>query len=320
MKKILYSSAEVRREIIRLFKFSSSRRVAISAFVGKGADAYLPNPKGLKLVCWPKAGGTNPHMLRKLMSNGVEVLFADRLHMKVYWNENHGAILTSANLSTNALGSGNLKEAGILLTSEDIDIDRLLESINPRPASESELRKLDRRHKSYIVRNKLYSGRTSGVMSFEKWYESPFRTKWKLGWFDDFGPISLVAKERAMKEYNEDKPKDWISAHKGDFREDDWILTFYLKKSPSKVEWISVDYVVEVPKSDKNAYEKDYPCQVAQVGQNYKYPPPPFRITSKFRKEFSKAVREYGAEKVKALKTVEPPKYLIDLIYAKYRK
>lgn len=75
MGKILCNSAEIRQEIIQLFKSPGKRRVAISAFVGMGADAYLPNPKGLKLICWPKAGGTNPDMLRKLIKRGVEVFF-----------------------------------------------------------------------------------------------------------------------------------------------------------------------------------------------------------------------------------------------------
>ena len=99
MKRLLYTSADVRQAIIRLFRSSKGHRVAISAFVGDGAEAYLPKPKGLQLICWPKAGGTNPNVLRKLMKRGVEVFFADRLHMKTYWSEDRGAVVTSANLS-----------------------------------------------------------------------------------------------------------------------------------------------------------------------------------------------------------------------------
>ena len=107
--KLLYTSGEVRSAIQELFSFSQGRRVAISAFVGEGAGAFLPYPKGIELICWPQPGGTNPTGVRALMTSGVQVKFADRLHMKVYWAEGKGAVVTSANLSTNALGAGNLR-------------------------------------------------------------------------------------------------------------------------------------------------------------------------------------------------------------------
>ena len=84
MAKILYTQSDVYHAITKLFQAPTVRRVAISAFVGKGAESYLPNPQGITLVCWPKAGATNPHALRKLMKSGIEVQFTDRLHMKVY--------------------------------------------------------------------------------------------------------------------------------------------------------------------------------------------------------------------------------------------
>lgn len=75
---------------------------------GNGADAYIRNPKGVEILCWPKAGSTNPDALRDLINRGAIVKFVDDLHMKVYWSKK-GVVVTSANLSTNALGSGSLK-------------------------------------------------------------------------------------------------------------------------------------------------------------------------------------------------------------------
>src|SRR6266481_6428051 len=74
---ILYTSAEVRRAIIEIFSTGIGRRVAISAFVGSGAEAYLPRANGLQLYCWPKEGGTNPVAIRKLLKLGVHVFFVD---------------------------------------------------------------------------------------------------------------------------------------------------------------------------------------------------------------------------------------------------
>lgn len=319
MGKILYSSADVRREIIQLFKSSVGRRVAISAFVGEGADAYLPNPQGLQLICWPKAGGTNPDMLRKLINRGVEVFFADSLHMKLFWSENQGAVLTSANLSTNALGSGGLKEIGILLSSDKFDVDSLISYINPRPVSEVELQELDRRHKLYKISNPSQFKRKLKIRTFREWYNLS-GPEWKFGWYDDYGPISSIAKERSMKEYGVAEPKDWLSVKKGQYREGDWILLFKLVKSPTKLQWVSVDYVVNIPKSDKTAYIDEYPCQVVQVYPNNRYPPPPFRINEKkFKKAFSKAIIEFGVKKIKKMKSQKPSKDLLELIYDKYQ-
>src|ERR1017187_6390493 len=144
--QVLYTSAEVRQAIVDIFSTTRGRRVAISAFVGDGAEAFLPSPSGISLVCWPHPSGTNPRTLRKLMAKGVEVSFADSLHMKVYWSEQKGAVVTSANLSTNAMGQGDLKEFGVRLPPKQIDIDRILQHLNVRPISPAELRRLDRLH------------------------------------------------------------------------------------------------------------------------------------------------------------------------------
>jgi len=141
-EKILYTSADVRKAIIELFESSKGRRVAITAFVGSGSEAYLRKPEGIELVCWPKAGGTNPDALRKLIKLGVKVSFAKSLHMKIYWTADKGAVITSANLSKNALGAGNLMEIGIFVPSKSVDIDRILKQINPNKDIKAELLKL----------------------------------------------------------------------------------------------------------------------------------------------------------------------------------
>src|ERR1700730_3562257 len=102
--RILKTSAAVRRAVTNLLAPGKMRRVAIAAFVGDGARAFIRQPKGVEIICWRKAGGTNPLELRRLKKAGARIRFAERLHMKVYWAAKRGAIITSANLSTNALG------------------------------------------------------------------------------------------------------------------------------------------------------------------------------------------------------------------------
>ena len=51
MKNILYSSGEVRQAVVKLFESSKGRRVAISAFVGNGAEVYLGKTELLEIYC-----------------------------------------------------------------------------------------------------------------------------------------------------------------------------------------------------------------------------------------------------------------------------
>lgn len=319
MKRLLYTSTEVRQAIIRLFGSSNRRRVAITAFVGDGAEAYLPKPKGLELICWPKAGGTNPNVLRKLMKRGVAVSFADALHMKVYWSENRGAVITSANLSTNALGSGNLKEVGVLLAPGELDIDRLIQSLTIRPVSGRELRKLDRSHKLHIIRNRTRIKTDSTKDSYGKWYELPSRPEWKLGWWDSIGALASTAKKISKIEYEVDEPDNFIAARYRDYTKGDWILTFKLKKSPTGLDWMFADYVVTIPESDEKAYDPEYPYQAMQIWPGKYYPAPPFKLDKQFQEAFSKAIDEFGSSRIKKLKSSKPPKRFIDLIYGNWQ-
>ena len=231
MNKLLYKSSDVRREIIRLFS-SGGRRVAITAFVGVGAETYLQKPDGIQLICWPTACGTNPNALRMLMKRGVRISFADSLHMKVYWSEWKGTVIASANLSTNALGVGGLKEVGVLLPKGKVDIDRIIKSIKIRPVTEKELKQLDRLHKVYVINNRGSFETAPQGLSYKEWYSLPSRPNWKLGWWNgEIEELSLSAKKVSKKEYDVDEPKWGIACRKGEYRQGDWALSFRLTEN-----------------------------------------------------------------------------------------
>jgi hypothetical protein len=319
VSKVLYSSGEVRNAIVKIFGSSHVRRVAISAFVGDGAESYLPNPKGLELICWPKAGGTNPDELRKLIRRGAKVYFADALHMKIYWADGKGAVLASANLSTNALGSGNLKEAGILLKSNEIDIDRILRSVNRRKVSQAAIHKLDELHKAYIATNPKHVIKTPRQITFPAWYKDAFRSQWKLGWYDASGTVSSNAKEKANKEYAVSEPHDFMNVRRRDFKTSDWVLSFALEKNfPRRLSWMFVDFIVPISRSDKKAYSRDYPFQAVQVWGKNRYAGCPFKIDNRFRTAFSQVISEYGGDRVKSLTSLTPSRQLIARIYKHY--
>jgi hypothetical protein len=205
--KVLYDSAQVQQAIKRIFRMSKGRRVAITAFVGKNASAYLPNPDGIELVCWPKAGGTNPSAVRDLIARKVKVRFADDVHMKLYWTSDKGAVVTSANLSTQALGSGGLRDMGVWIPSSAIAINKVLGSLKARAVTESALDKLDAAHLAYSKINPAPKA-ISNVRSYAKWYASTPRSKWKIAWYYNQSvrlsrkAKGLLEKEHGSAEYN----------------------------------------------------------------------------------------------------------------------
>lgn len=314
--RILYKSSDVRKEVINLFSSAKARRVAITAFVGAGAESYLPTPKGIELVCWPKAGGTNPHALRRLINKGVKVSFSDSVHMKVYWAEGRGAVITSANLSTNALGSGGLKEVGVLIPKRGINIDRLLVSLHTRPVTDSELRKLDRLHNEFVIRNRGEKRTRPQTQTYKTWYDSPSRATWKLGWWDDYLEESCYnAKKVSQKEYNVAEPNAALTCRKGDYKRGEWVLSFRLTGNrASSLGWMFVDHVVARTRAEMRQHGHAYPNEAIQIWPPARYPERPFRIDTQLRRAFSAAVKDYGPDKLTRLKSPMPPKQLLESV------
>lgn len=294
--------------------------MAITAFVGEGARAYIPRPRGVEIICWPKAGGTNPLELRRLKQMGARIRFADSLHMKVYWAACRGVIITSANLSTNALGSGGLKEIGVLLPPDALDIDELISSLKARPFNKDDIQKLEEADRKLQARYPHRRNKADRV-DYKEWYSLPARSEWKLGWWDHLGSYANTAKEIVHADFNEKTPKDFISCRQKDYRQSDWILSFLLtKKGASKPVWMFVDFVVKVGGEDKKAYEPGFPYQAIQVWTPRHYPPPPFEITPDFRKAFCAACLSYGLKRLQKLRTTRPPEELLRITVEKMKK
>jgi len=291
MRQILYTSNDIRKAILRLFTNGRGRRVAITAFVGHGADLYLPRKRnraeGIEVICWPREG-TNPDALRVLLAKGVKVYFADSVHMKVYWSEGQGAILTSANMSRNAL---TLKEIGILLGHNEIDIDGIIKTLRIRPLSPKELLNLDRIHKTHYTekQNEDFSHKT---LSFAQWHESPYRPQWKLAHFTDWGNSSSAAKAVIKKEHGLAGPYRTFFDKRKDFQEQDWVLLLRDPLAgPKGVSWFLVEGIINVPDGDK-AFLPQWPYEFIQLST--KIPPPPFRTNAQFQRALYKAVERHG--------------------------
>lgn len=322
MHRILYTRDHIRRELGRIFA-KNGRRVAVVAFVGKDAADLVGNPDGLEVVCWPRAGGTNPDGVRELIHKGADVHFSDGLHMKLYWSEKGGCIITSANLSSNALGAGSLREIGILVDRDRVDIDRVLRAIPRRDVTTKEMHDLDRAHDAFLARSSgLRKGSRSGhkkrqALSFRRWYESAHRRAWKLGWCVDYGPISEAAKSTARTEYGVG-PEHSMDAKRGQLAPEDWMLHFRLDGDRAyEIGWGHLDFVIKVPATDRH-FDPDYPDEGVQVHTLGKRVPP-FRLDKKLKKAFKAAVAEYGGERIMALRSLKPSPYFLRLVHRHYR-
>jgi hypothetical protein len=315
--KILSTSKAVREEIVRLM-VPGERRVVISAFVGNHAGAYLPHPKGVEIICWPKAGGTNPWELNRLTKQGAIVRFVDSLHMKVYWASNRGAIFTSANLSTNALGSGGLKEAGVLLDHNALDIDGLIASLNPRDFNDHEMQKLYKASRTTPIASPV----RRKAPNYLEWYKSATREQWKLGWWDEeVDGSSMAAIDLVKSQYGKATHCDDIYCEKTHYQEHDCALTFRLDENgASQIEWLHVDHIVKVARNDKRHYDADNPFQAIQVHPDKTYQPPPFSITPSFRTAFRNACKNYGIDKIRDRRSMNPPNKLLNMIAANMKE
>ncbi|MCI0693641.1 phospholipase D family protein [candidate division KSB1 bacterium] len=323
MITVLYSSKSILAKIKEVLGDPSTndRRVVLVAYLGKSAGAYLPHPKGLHIICSPTPGGTSPTAIRQLIQRGAKVEFSDYLHMKVYWSNRGGCIISSANASSNALGVGNLKEAGVYLPPGEVDIDKLITYESPKPVTRSALERLQRANR--LLPPNLQSDpdqySTKATFDYLSWYHSPYRDSdsWKLGWWEDSElETATSAKEKSRIEYGRTEPKAALNVADGTVRKADWLLCFEIvnRRSVRNFAWMFVDFVVPVKPSERKAYEKDYPFQAIQVFPLHRYPRPPFQITQNFRQTFKKAASAFGLHRIEEQVSLNPPKSMIERI------
>lgn len=121
----LANSESITKQIEHLIgAHSSPAPICIAvAFWGQGAEAMIAKEGAqFQLICNLQAGGTNPHVIRQLRAMAhVDMLQLDTLHAKVVISD-IGAVVSSANFSTNGLGldgpsSFKWLEAGIFVAS-----------------------------------------------------------------------------------------------------------------------------------------------------------------------------------------------------------
>ena len=319
MTRFLADGQAIRREIHRIFSSEKGRRVALVAFVGKSAEAYLSRPKGIELVCWPHAPGTNASAIKELMRRKVYVRFAERLHMKVYWTATQGAVVASANLSTNAYGAGALREAGVFLPSSKIDIDALLASVRPEEITAAALEKLKRESKAVGDRK----GHSREKISFVDWLRTARRKQWLLHCFNRGGGIaSQRLKAAAKADTGKRKVVDFVYCRHGEINPEDFVLCLDLNSTrrPLVDRWFFAHRIVHVATTDRQ-YERNWPWQAGQFHPLATCAPPPFHLDGAFRKAVRETFKDLGsgAEKYFSIeRTRRPTRRLLSLLAKHY--
>jgi hypothetical protein len=311
--QILYSSAELRRAIIRVLARPQShdRRVVLVAFVGGHAEAFLPDPKGLEIVCWLQPGATYALTLARLRKRGAKIFKSVRLHMKVYWSSRRGCVICSANASSFALGRHGNKEAGVWFPPNVVDIERLLAYARPKPIRANDLKDLARKEAGPRGPKPPLEPQPPPP-DFLEWLDLPARPDWKLGWWSETGDFPKIAVEAAKKSYGVKEPAMSLDVRQRQADESDWLLQSKLPLGTS-LEWQYVDFIIKGRPSDEE-FDPDYPFHAVQANPSSRYSEPPFKLNGAFRSAFKKAIKSYGAERIESTESLRPPKRLLKLI------
>ena len=173
----LKNSVEIKEKLEFLFN-SDCRKIAIVAFVGSNAIDYIPNKDNLTIYCWPHPGATSPNAIRQFQQKGVKVFFSDNMHKKIYWAQDRGTIIASANLTHNALSGEVLQESGVFISSNDFDIDKEISNLkNIRLAGYDEIEILE--HKARTT-ERFIPTRKDLVISFREFMEFSNKPQIKL--------------------------------------------------------------------------------------------------------------------------------------------
>jgi hypothetical protein len=204
---LIDTKTATRRALREITSAASGRRIVISAYVGSNPLEYVADPAGVEVYCSNNPVGTDPDGIEDLLGEDAAVWFVPRLHARVYWSENAGALVGSANLSTNALGDEGLFET--LYHTWDIDIDALLKRMRQHaipvkvtPAILEQFRRTHRRVRGHVVRPSVR--RAKDIPTFDQWLRNQYRKSFSVVFWTDYSAPDLTATEReAVRDYHE---------------------------------------------------------------------------------------------------------------------
>jgi hypothetical protein len=209
--------------------------------------------------------------------------------MKVYWSARRGVVVTSANLSTNAYGRGDLREFGVHLPSRAVDIDKIIRSISAVPATPETVDKLERDRRKLIARG---PDTRRGLPTFVDWYDERTRTlDWSIITYEGSVRASRELRAVAKRDRPDGGLENWVTFARGEIAEDDYLLTIDTTGDRlTDADWMYVHRIVGVGRNDPT-YDRHLRYQAGQVYPSRTCRPPPFRIDDRFRRALREAPR-----------------------------
>ena len=280
----LHNSKEIKNKLTKLFSVEGEKW-AIVGFVGYNALDHLPpNISDLSVVCWPKAGGTNPDGIRRLIANGINVFFCDRLHHKVYWTKNTGLVIGSANLSDNALGDSGLHEFAVYCDDNTFDINKILKELNYKEVTYEALATLDIEHTAHYRSHNLSSDNTlhAELIKFTQAYGISYPKKWKIVCWSEHRLNNDLIQAEVENQFH---TKEWTNdndVESQSFQPGDLVLQIKIDNN-GDIErangcWLIVDHVIEQSKGE-GVIVQIKPTDKSLI---------PFDVDSDFKKHFKK--------------------------------
>ena len=272
--QILTHPQTIKQKIQWLIEDNQCERVVIVAFVGENAIAYLPNPEGLKLYCWPIIPGTNPNGLRKLQNANVDLKGVKHLHSKIYWSKNRGCIIGSANLSANALENNKNIETCVYLQQGEVDIKKILSplTLKSEQITDSDILKLEREFNTYFMKNphRREKVKKHNIL-FPEWYKNNKNTiNIKLRYWDTEDEPPSDATDRVKEQTGTTHFHDFIHAEDPKaFKIGDWILELRESKNNNELEITELSWFIpniyDETKDNKWKYDKYVWYQTGEI-------------------------------------------------------
>ncbi|MBC3879070.1 phospholipase D family protein [Undibacterium sp. FT79W] len=280
----LRNSHDIKKQLGILFS-GPGEKWAVVGFVGYNALDHLPSGvENLNVICWPKAGGTNPDGVRRLIDSGISVYFCDRLHQKIYWRQGVGLIVGSANLSENALGEGGLHEFGVYCDDTHFDINQVISALDYARVTPEALSKLDVEHAAYARQKENSNEGESNIdQSFLDSTKTRLPKQWKLVVWSELREDSTQIRAEIETHFGK---RNWANDNDVDsdaFKVGDFVLQVKTNDEGiierANARWLLVDHIVG----------KRNNRVIVQVHKIDNRTPPPFVIDSQFQKNLKHA-------------------------------
>jgi hypothetical protein len=317
MVEFLPDSRAVHAKLRQLFSRSTRgrRRVVCVAYVGVDAPSLLPDYAGVELYCWPQAGATDPRALAILASPafGAKVFLADRLHAKLFWVADLGYVITSANLSSNALSELGLREVGVFVpNSAQVNINRLISSLKARRLRKTDLGVLERGHDRFWGFRTPTDAPRSRLRTFREWYGGFQQPEWKLAWWDTVDDEEASTAAAARSVWGVSEIDDFMDFNDHQIERGDWILCYHIQKKDrvGSVDWLYVHDTHKLTADER--HQRGYSHQAIQLWKPRAPMRPPFSESADaFLAAFRRAVKLYGLRGLKLHDNSRPsPRFL----------